>query len=116
MWACLFICLLCVYVCLCTPAVKITHRFGFFFLPVLSWDSTQFFRFGSKHLHLPGYLSVSNIFIFVFGDRSSLYSSYCVITHYLDQGGLEIRDPPSPAIQVLGLKICAIIPGFVVYC
>jgi hypothetical protein len=32
----------------------------------------------------------------------------CPGTHSVDQAGLELRNPPAPASQVLGLKVCAI--------
>jgi hypothetical protein len=28
-------------------------------------------------------------------------------THFVDQAGLELRNPPASASQVLGLKVCA---------
>jgi hypothetical protein len=40
-------------------------------------------------------------------DRVSLYSSGCPGTHSVDQAGLELRNPPAPASEVLGLKACA---------
>jgi hypothetical protein len=42
-----------------------------------------------------------------FQDRVSLYSSGCPGTHFVDQAGLELRNPPASASQVLGLKVCA---------
>jgi hypothetical protein len=36
----------------------------------------------------------------------SLYSSGCPGTHFVDQAGLELRNPPASASQVLGLKAC----------
>ena len=30
----------------------------------------------------------------------------CPGTHSVDQAGLELRDPPASASQVLGLKVC----------
>jgi hypothetical protein len=51
-------------------------------------------------------------FFLVFQDRVSLYSPGCPGTHFVDQAGLELRN--LPASQVLGLKACATIPGFVV--
>jgi hypothetical protein len=36
-----------------------------------------------------------------------LYSPGCPGTHSVDQAGLELRDPPSSASQVLELKVCA---------
>jgi hypothetical protein len=46
--------------------------------------------------------------LFVFRDRVSLYSSGCPGTHFVDQAGLELRNPPASASRVLGLKACAI--------
>ena len=45
---------------------------------------------------------------FVFRDRVSLCSSGCLRTHSVDQAGLERRNLPASASQVLGLKVCAI--------
>jgi hypothetical protein len=44
--------------------------------------------------------------IFFFRDRVSLCSSGCPGTHFVDQAGLELRNPPAFASQVLGLKAC----------
>jgi hypothetical protein len=41
-----------------------------------------------------------------FQDRVSLYSPGCPGTHFVDQAGLELRNPPASASQVLGLKAC----------
>jgi hypothetical protein len=55
-------------------------------------------------------------FIFVFFlDRVSLYSPACPGTHFVDQAGLELRNLPASASQVLGLKACATTPGMTVY-
>jgi hypothetical protein len=43
---------------------------------------------------------------FVFQDRVSLCSPGCPGTHSVDQAGLELRNPPASASQVLGLKAC----------
>jgi hypothetical protein len=40
-------------------------------------------------------------------DRVSLCSPGCPGTHSVDQAGLELRNPPTSASQVLGLKACA---------
>jgi hypothetical protein len=48
----------------------------------------------------------------VFCDRVSLYSPGCPETHFVDQAGLEFRNPPASASRVLGLKVCATTPGF----
>jgi hypothetical protein len=52
------------------------------------------------------------LFCFVFRDRVSLYSPGCPGTHFVDQAGLELRNPPASASQVLGLKAYATMPGF----
>jgi hypothetical protein len=44
---------------------------------------------------------------FVFQERVSLCSHGCPGTHFVDQAGLELRNPPASASQVLGLKVCA---------
>jgi hypothetical protein len=48
---------------------------------------------------------------FVFWDRVSLYSPGCPGTHFVDQAGLELRNLPASASQVLGLKVCTTMPG-----
>jgi hypothetical protein len=48
--------------------------------------------------------------VLVFWDRVSLYSPCCPGTHFVDQAGLELRNPAS-AFRVLGLKACFIMPG-----
>jgi hypothetical protein len=45
----------------------------------------------------------------VFLARVSLYSPGCPGTHFVNQAGLELRNPP--ASQVLVLKACATTPG-----
>jgi hypothetical protein len=47
----------------------------------------------------------------VFQDRVSLYSPGCPGTHFVDQTGLELRNPPASGSRVLGLKACATTPG-----
>jgi hypothetical protein len=57
-------------------------------------------------LSLSLYLFVC-LFVFVFfRDRVSLYSPGYPGTHFVDQAGLELRNPPVSASQVLGLKAC----------
>jgi hypothetical protein len=45
------------------------------------------------------------VWFLVFGDKVFLYSLGCPGTHFLDQAGLELRNPPASASQVLGLKV-----------
>jgi hypothetical protein len=37
----------------------------------------------------------------------------CPESHFVDQAGLEFRNPPTSASQVLRLKACATMPGFI---
>jgi hypothetical protein len=45
-------------------------------------------------------------FIMVFLDRVSLCNPGCPGTHFVDQAGLELRNLPTSASRVLGLKVC----------
>jgi hypothetical protein len=54
-----------------------------------------------------GYLCLYLFIYWFFRDRISLYSPGCSGTHFVDQPGLELRNPPASASQVLGLKVCA---------
>jgi hypothetical protein len=47
------------------------------------------------------------LFIFGFLRQVSLCSPGCPGTHFVDQAGLELRNLPASASQVLGLKACA---------
>jgi hypothetical protein len=49
--------------------------------------------------------------LFVFGDRVSLYSPGYPGTHFVDQAGLELRNPPASASRVLGWKACDTTPS-----
>jgi hypothetical protein len=42
--------------------------------------------------------------LLVFRDKVSLSSPGCPGTHFVDQAGLELKNPPASASQVLGLK------------
>ena len=77
------------------------------------------FNFWIKHVY-DGYNKSKKMFLFVcfcfvvvvvFRDRVSLYSPGCPGTHFVDQSGLELRNPPASASQVLGLKACSTMPG-----
>jgi hypothetical protein len=49
------------------------------------------------------------LFIYLFlvlQDRVSLCSPGCPGTHFVDQAGLDLRDLPASASQVLGLNAC----------
>ena len=51
-------------------------------------------------------LPLSPIPILAFIDRVSLCRAGCPGTHSVDQTGLELRNPPASASQVLELKVC----------
>ena len=61
-------------------------------------------------LNLTYFIIMVSSFIFlvfgflVFGDRVSLCRPGCSGTHFVDQAGLELRNLPASASQVLGLK------------
>ena len=48
------------------------------------------------------------LFVLFFRDRVSLCSLGCPGTHFVDQAGLKMRNPPASAYQVLRLKTRAI--------
>jgi hypothetical protein len=50
------------------------------------------------------------VVVVVVRDRVSLYSPGCPGTHFVDQAGLELRNLPASASQVLELKACATMP------
>jgi hypothetical protein len=70
----------------------------------------QFFSF----LFLSFFL-FSFSFLFFFRDRVSLFGPGCPGTHFVDQAGLELRNPPASAPPVLGLKACATTLGIFLF-
>jgi hypothetical protein len=48
-------------------------------------------------------------------DRVSLCSPGCPGTHFVDQAGLELRNPPASASRVLELKAYATMPSSLFY-
>jgi hypothetical protein len=61
------------------------------------------------------YLFIFILFFLVFRDRISLCSPGYSGTHSVDQVGLELRNPPASASQVLGLKACATTSGYFLF-
>jgi hypothetical protein len=51
------------------------------------------------------------VFVFVFWVRVSLCTPGYPGTHSVDQAGLELRNLPASASQVLELKVCTTMPG-----
>jgi hypothetical protein len=79
-------------------------------LPICSWKLTFFWA------HFNCFVVVVLVWFFwflVFRDRVSLCSPCCPGTHSVDQAGLELRNPPASASQVLGSKVCATTPGHI---
>jgi hypothetical protein len=54
-------------------------------------------------------------FFVFFQDRVSLCSLSCPGAHSVFQAGLELRNLPASASQVLGLKACTTTPGSISY-
>ena len=55
------------------------------------------------------YFCINTFFFFL--NRVSLYSPGCPETYSVDQAGLELRNLPASASQVLGIKACATMPS-----
>jgi hypothetical protein len=53
--------------------------------------------------------------VLVSRDRVSLYSPGCPGTHFVDQAGLKLRNPPASASRVLGLKACTTTPDLFIF-
>jgi hypothetical protein len=81
------------------------------------WESHEschvnmFSKFTKLSTHIRHYCIFKLLFFSFLRDRVSLYSPGCPGTHSVDQVGLKIRNPPSSASQVLGLKVCATMPS-----
>jgi hypothetical protein len=58
-----------------------------------------------------GFFSCFLFLFLLFRDKVSLCSPGCPGTHSVDQAGLELRNPPASASQVLGLKAYTTTPG-----
>jgi hypothetical protein len=68
-----------------------------------------FLLFGSVCLFVCLFLFLFCLFVCLFRDRVFLYSPGYPGTHFVDQAGHKLRNPPASASQVLGLKTCATI-------
>jgi hypothetical protein len=78
--------------------------FGFWFLVFGFW----FLVFGFWFLVFGFWFLVYGlVLVLVFQDRVSLCSPGCPGTRSVDHVGLKLRNPPTSASQVLGLKACA---------
>jgi hypothetical protein len=63
------------------------------------------------HMSKKGIVTFLFVCFLFFRDRVSLCSPGCPGTHFVDQAGLELRNPPASASRVLGLQACATTPG-----
>jgi hypothetical protein len=84
-------------------------------LAFLYWQWKMFGPIASALNHdlWPWSISPISLFLFVcfvFRDKVSLCSLGCPGTHFVDQAGLELRNPPASASQILGLKACTTTP------
>jgi hypothetical protein len=70
----------------------------------------MFLLFSIDSLLPRSFVVVVLVFFFWFFKTGFLCSSGCPGTHSVDQAGLELRNPPAFASQVLGLKVCATTP------
>jgi hypothetical protein len=77
------------------------------------YNMTCMYVFKPVHLVLMNIFNLENFILFFcfFQDRDSLCSPGCPGTHSVDQAGLELRNPPASASQVLGLKACVTMPS-----
>ena len=57
------------------------------------------------HIHTHRHIKLDKLSLSFF--LFSLCNPGCPGTHSVDQAGLELRNPPASASQVLGLKVCA---------
>jgi hypothetical protein len=89
------------HLCLCTCGSQRTDSLRVF----TPRGQTKVLRLGSKCFYLPSEPPHQlPLTFFFFRDRVSLCSPVCPGTHSVDQAGLELRNPPASASQVLGLK------------
>ena len=66
-------------------------------------------RLGVKSLHVTKHVQIETHW-------SSGETTGCPGTHSIDQAGLELRNSPASASQVLGLKACATTPSMGLDC
>jgi hypothetical protein len=103
-------------VSLCSPGYPGTHSVDQIGLELRNPPASASRVLGLKTCTaMPGsflFVCLFGFFLFLFfRDRVSLYSPGCPRTHFVDQAGLELRNPPASASRVLGLKACATTPG-----
>jgi hypothetical protein len=75
------------------------------------WPQTHYVAENDLEIRILFFFFLLFLFLFLlfcfFWDRVSLCSPGCPGTHSVDQAGLELRNSPASASQVLGLKACA---------
>jgi hypothetical protein len=80
-----------------------------------SWPQEEHWVLLSAEPSLQPFFVCLFVCLFVFWDRVSLYSCVCPGTHFVDQAGLELRNPLASASRVLELKAWATIPGLILF-
>jgi hypothetical protein len=117
--------------CVCMHMYVCVHMYVCMYAHVYMYVCTCMCRYTCLCLHkgkpevgircLPLWLPTIYIFVlfcflfFVFQDRVSLCSPGCPGTQFVDQAGLELRNPPASASGVLGSKVAPPHPAPTLY-
>jgi hypothetical protein len=91
--------------------IKFSACRGYILKPCLNKVEKKFQFKDEREFSQKSDFFLSFFFFLSFRDRVSLCSPGCPGTHFVDQAGLELRDPPASASRVLGSKACATMPG-----
>jgi hypothetical protein len=75
------------------------------------WVQKMWYIYSMEYYSAIKIIEFMKFSFYFFQDRVSLYSPGCPGTHYVDQAGLELRNPLASASQVLGFKACATTAG-----
>ena len=98
-----FVMFVCLFVCSFWSSLKCS-------LYSVLWNSITYMQ--SWPESLPPFPNLVLFSLAFSRDRVSLYIPGCPGTHFVDQAGLELRNPPASASWVLGLKACTTMPGW----
>jgi hypothetical protein len=80
-----------------------------FIYEIFITDQSLFYTYFFFQLQISIFISSSMLSLSFY--RVSLYSPGCPGTHFVDQAGLKLRNPPASASRVMGLKACATTPS-----
>jgi hypothetical protein len=93
-----------------SPRIKVD--LSQYFISMMSQELIYWWSIAPLHMLLKRWQDpIRTFFFLVFRDGVSLCSPGCPGTHFVDQAGLELRNPPASASLVLGLKVYATTPG-----